>query len=468
MKKIAIIALSIALCLAKIAEAGELMLNPEKIISMQDMKIPQAPRVSPDGRQLVFEYYLKGKVSLWHATSDGKNVHCLTCDGPLAGMNIENGYWHPSGHYLVFNRIPEKEKNILQEIYTAKIENGRIVQPALVDNGARPQFSHPYGHVIFFEKTQYMEGLTKNILAYRILGADPLHPAGMAIELRGPIQKINRTAEVSHPSLAPDGTTIVFAARTTSIGTGGQENIVLTDIDRQKIYQLWGKLIKINKEKINDELASFATPLRDIRGGKYAPEYVPAIGKQLKFPRSDFQYLLNQAEFLSRQSIVPGFTKRHLLLAWTLGLLDALDPKYDDAVQEMIYSRLWITDVFGSPIIPLVKEGSSTALPQKWPTVSQDGRFVVFEAGLYTNRHIYLIAKNKVSWLDKAIKYVGIDRAKEWQEKAIKITELGTYNSSPELDPTGQWLYFESNRDGTKGIWRAKLNWPEINKRLGL
>jgi hypothetical protein len=288
----------------------------------------------------------------------------------------------------------------------------------------------------------------------------------MAIELRGPIQKVNRTAEVSHPSLAPDGTTIVFAARTTSIRTGGQENIVLSDIDRQKMYQLWAKLIRVSKKKINDELASLSKPLETIRGDEY--EFVPAIGTQKQFPRSDFEYLLKQTEFLSQQSIVPGFTKRHLLLAWTLGLLDSLDLTYDEAVQEMIYSRLWITDVFGSPIIPLVKNGASTALPQKWPTVSQDGRFVVFEAGLYTNRQIYLIAKNKVSWLDKAVKYVGIDRAKEWQETAIKITELGTYNSSPELDPSGQWLYFESNRDGTKGIWRAKLNWPEINKRLGL
>lgn len=455
-------------CFVQGASADELLLKPEKVVSLKEMKVPQAPRVSPDGKQLVFEYYQKGKVSLWYASSDGKNVHCLTCDGMLSDMNVENGYWHPSGKYLLFNRVPEKDKNIRQEIYTAKMENGQLVQPALIDHGARPQFSRPNGNVIFFERTQYMGGQTKNVLAYRILGTDPLHPSGMSIELRGPIQKVNASSEVSHPSLAPDGTTVVFAARSSSIRTGSSDNVVLTDIDRQKIYQLWGKLLKTDHAKINSELAGLAKPLRELRGAAYSEEYVPAIGKQHAFPRTDFEYLLTQTEFLSQKSIGPGFTKRHLLLAWTLGLMDALDVKYDEAVQAMIYSRLWITDVFGAPIIPLVKDLSSTALPQKWPTVSQDGRFVVFEAGHYTQRHIYLVAKKKASWLDKAMKYVGADRAQEWQEKAIRLTEQGTYNSSPELDPSGQWLFFESNRDGSKGIWRAKLNWSEINKRMGL
>ena len=179
-----------------------------------------------------------------------------------------------------------------------------------------------------------------------------------------------------------------------------------------------------------------------------------------------FRYIMDDESFLSQPTIVPGYTRKYFYFAHVLGLLDKLDGKHDQNVQEMIFPRLWVTDVFGAAVAPLVNDATSTPLPQKWPTVSHDGKFVVFEAGHYTNRHIYLVARKKAGWINKAARYVGLTQD-NWMERAIKITENGTYNSSPELDPSGEWLYFESNRDGTKAIWRAKLNWPEINKKLG-
>src|SRR3990172_7598555 len=160
MSKAAItIAFLVMVLWTSLAQAEELLLKSKKIISPDAGQIPQAPRVSPDGGQLVFEYYTKDKTSLWYATADGKGVRCLTCGGTLSSNSLENAFWHPSGNYLV-----------------------------------------------------------NNILAYQILGKDPLHPAeDRSLELRGPIQQVNASAEVSHPSLAPDGMTIVFAARTTNI-----------------------------------------------------------------------------------------------------------------------------------------------------------------------------------------------------------------------------------------------------------
>ena len=444
---------------AWMAHAEELLVKPEKIISANAGRIPQAPRVSPDGKQLVFEYYAKDKTSLWYSSADGKGVHCLTCDGAQAGTSLENAYWHPSGRYLVYNEVPVGNQK-LNGIFIAPIEKGRLGDPIRVSSGARPQFSRPNGHVIFYETSERMGDDVHNILAYQILGRDPMHPAeGKSIELRGPIQLVNLNAEISHPSLAPDGTTIVFAARTTNIKSNERAGVVLNDIDRQKIYKLWKSLLRVDTRKINSELQTFAVE---------GMEAAPRIGTQWDMTIEDYGAIMNNEALLAKPTIVSGYTKRHLFLAWVVGLLDLLDERDEAKVQKLIFPRLWITDVFGAPLAPLVKDLSSTPLPQKWPTVSHDGKFVVFEAGHYSDRHIFIVAKKKEGFIDKAAKLAGITWGEEWMGKAIKITGLGTYNSSPELDPSGEWLYFESNRDGTKGIWRAKINWPEINRRLGL
>lgn len=445
------------------AIAGELLVEVKKIASARQGEIPQAPRVSPDGKGIVFEYYAKDKTVLWHAAADGTGAACWTCD---LKQSLENGSWHPSGKYLLFNEVPEGNART-KGIYAAAVEEGNLTRVTQIAVGARPQFSRPNGHVIFFETSQTVNGKVSNILAYKILGSDPLAPTeNMNLELRGPIQLLNQSAEISHPSLAPDGTTIVFAARTVNLeATNGWEGgLVMNDTDRQKVYKLWKALIPVDKKKIENALQTV------LAGGIIVSRNItPAIGHQAELTLDDFDSSLSaKAIYSSTPTIIPGYTTWHLFLAWTLGLLDKLDNKYDSQIQEMIFPRLWTTDVFGAPITPLVKDMSSTPLPQKWPTVSYDGRFVVFEAGLYSNRHIYLVARKKKRWMDKAAKTVGMKPGDEWMEKAIKLTELGTYNSSPELDPTGQWLYFESNRDGAKGIWRAKLNWEEINKRLGL
>jgi hypothetical protein len=435
--KIMVITSLVILLVMGSGQASEHLQQPEKIIAIAAGQIPQAPRVSPDGKNLAFEYYTKNKTSLWHAATDGKDAQCLTCEGRLASLSLENASWHPSGSYLVFNEVPEgnfKQKGI----YIAAVQNGKLEKQQQVSHGARPQFSHPHGTVIFYETTESLEGYANNILAYQILGQNPLQPdEGKSIELRGPIQQVNRNAEISHPSLAPDGTTIVFAARTTNIKSDQYGGVVLNDIDRQKIYKLWQELIKIDKKKIRQELETI---------GVVQDESGPGM------TRDEFEGILKQEKLLGEPTLVQGYTKRQLFLAWTLGLIEMLDLRYAQKVQEMIFPRLWSTDVFGAPVVPLVKDAASAPLPQKWPTVSHDGKFVVFEAGLYSNRHIYLIAKKGDTWMNKA----------------IKITESGSYNSSPEIDPKGEWLYFESNRDGSKGIWRAKLNWKEINRKLGL
>ncbi|MHB8845157.1 MAG: TolB family protein [Nitrospirota bacterium] len=460
------------------AVADELLVNQTRIISSFAGQIPQAPRVSPDGREIVYENYAKEKVTLWHASAEGKGAHCLTCEGVVGSLNHENAFWHPSGNYIIFNEVPVG--NVKKGgVHVASLKNGKITQVVKVAEGARPQFSRPNGHVIFYEATRQVDqsrvyDRIDNVLAYQIVGKNPLSPLeNMQLELRGPIQRINEEAEISHPALAPDGATIVFAARSTVIKMPGQ--VVLNDIDRQKIYKLWQALKDVDGKKLDRELARFGAYNKQIPQD-YPEDYEDSEGGtvpppravQIEYPENDaFKIIMSDEAFLSQPTIVSGYTRRHFYLAYVLGLVQK-DARSDQAVQEMIFPRLWVTNVFGAPIVPLVKDISSTPLPQKWPTVSHDGQFVVFEAGHYTNRHIYLAMKKKEGLLDKAVKKIGINTEQQWIDKAVKITERGTYNSSPEIDPTGQWLYFESNRDGAKAIWRAKLNWPEINKRLGL
>jgi len=445
MKSIKCIVLSIALLLipqAFCVQAGaaELLSSVQKIVPLRDGQTPQAPRVSPDGKKIIFEYYSKERVSLWLSDSNGKGAVCLTCKN---GKKLENGSWHPSGDFILFNEVPEGNlKN--GNIYVARLKGSSLSDITQVDVGARPQFSKPNGHVIFFETGN----INTNILAYKILGANPLSPPDeIRLELRGPIQQVNSNSEVSHPFLAPDGTTIIFTARSTNLSYRGLE---LNDINRQKLYKFWKTLLKVDRAKIDKELASFG---QYVQGDSEftGEEYTPAIGNESQVSANDVSRINGVGkEFLDQPTIVAGYTKKDLFMAWVVGLLNSLDENDDLDVQNLIYPRLWITDVFGAPIEPLVRNLASTSLPQKWPTVSHDGRFVVFEAGHWTNRHIYLVMKKGDTWMDSA----------------VKLTEKGSYNSSPEIDPTGKWLYFESNRDGKKGIWKAKLDWTMIEKKL--
>jgi len=428
--KIKIIAITAAFIMSGYcsALAGELITSVEKIIPKRSGQIPQAPRVSPDQKSVVFEYYTKEDVALWLADSDGKNSTCLTCD---SHKKLENGSWHPSGRYIVYNQVPEGN---LKEggVYTAELKGRKLSNITKVAKGARPQFSSPNGHVIFFETSVS----DNNILAYQVLGPNPVaEPEKSDLELRGPIQEVNRNSEVSHPFLAPDGTTIVFAARSTNIQEGG---LAMNDIDRQKIYKLWQALLKIPDNMVNKELETFSSYLN----------YKPELGRANNITSETFRAMLKDEALMKSATIVKGYSKRDFLLLWVTDILDERDPESDLEVQNLIYPRLWMTDVFGAPVEPLVKDLSSTSLPQKWPTVSHDGNFVVFEAGHWKNRHIYMVRKS----------------GGKWSERAIKLTEKGSYNSSPEVSPDGKWLYFESNRDGTKGIWRARLDWKAIDR----
>jgi Tol biopolymer transport system component len=409
--------------------------------SKQD--IPQAPRISPDGKKILYEWYSKNKCEIWICDVEGKNGSPLTAEFQKSGKidaKVENAFWHPSGGFIAFNGVPQGIQKT-GYVYLAQIDGPALGRIISLEKGARPQFSKPNGNVIFFEHTgendsPRRKGTYVNTLYYRVLGKNPLQPTDNAsIPLRGPIQTISNSTELSHPSLAPNGTTILFAARAS---TQALTYFNITDINRQRAVELWKKFVatRIPLQKIKAEAGSIlgnhlydldtlSTPYLMEGNEKSLRERIDSVGAQ--------------------STIIQGFTKKDFVNCWLLGLLGKLESN-ETEIQSLLYSKIWMTDVFGAPIVPLVDDSVGVPLPQKWATVSRSGHFSIFEAGEYRNRHLYLVNMRT--------------------RKVVKLTELGKYNSSPEISPDEQWVYFESDRNGSKCIWRARLNHEVIQSRV--
>lgn len=410
----------------------------------QKQETPQAPRVSPDGKKLMYELYTTRKCGIWICDPEGKNKQPITQEFQTAGKlgpRIENVFWHPSQKYISFNESPEG--NLKKGfVYVANFADYKISDFVKIDRGARPQFSKPNGNVLFYEATVEKPqendsgSLVVNTLKYRILGSNPLKPLGAtSIELRGPIQQVIYNVELSHPSLAPDGTTILFAARTSSTTGEVLKNFNITDGDRQRAVALWKEIVtqNIDEEVLRQELNQC---LKTDQVGLDTTTLFAEDTDFLTGLKKNIDKLRNQP------TIVKSFNRRDFVICWMMKLLTKLYLTNESEIEQTVYSRIWVTDVFGAPIEPLVDESSYIPLPQKWATVSKSGRFAVFEAGHYQNRHLYFVNLKT--------------------RKAIKLTEIGTYNSSPEISPDEQWIYFESNRSGKPGIWKAQLNLEQL------
>lgn len=432
------------------AVRGKLFSENRAIVSATGTKaIPQAPRISPDGKKMLYELYTPSQCEIWLCDSDGQNAIPLTRDLQATGKiwkKVENGFWHPSQNYIAFNGAPEGIRRD-GPVYIASLQGGKIGEYIQLGPGARPQFSKPNGHVVFYEATFLEErgpGYREeqafyNTLAYRILGKNPLKPVdNTSIELRGPIQAVARNVELSHPSLAPDGTTILFAARTAATG-GALSQMDITDSDRQRAFELWKRVVS---EKVNQDILK-----KEVEACTERPY---GLGlNDLSLDSDEISFIKgNMGKLRSQATVVKGFNRKDFLICWLMGMLAKLDPEAEGEMSSYILSRVWMTDVFGAPIVPLVEDNAHIPLPQKWATVSHSGKFAVFEAGYYQNRHLYLVNLKT--------------------RKAVKLTEEGTYNSSPEISPDEQWIYFESNRNGGKAIWRAQLDRDKIGKELNI
>jgi hypothetical protein len=221
----------------------------------------------------------------------------------------------------------------------------------------------------------------------------------------------------------------------------------ITDGDRQRAFSLWKAIVT---NKINDDTLS--KEVKVCTSGQFAelklPEEFSGSQDEAETIKSFFAKLAGTLEnLIKQQTVVKGFNRKDFVICWLMGLLGKLDLKDEKEITTFIYSRIWMTDVFGAPIVPLVDDSSNVPLPQKWATVSSSGNFAVFEAGHFKDRHLYLVHLKT--------------------RKVIKLTGLGTYNSSPEISPDEQWIFFETNRSGKSDIWRAQLNLEKIMEKVG-
>lgn len=414
--------------------AGSLLGESQKVVDISSNGgIPQVPNISPDGKKLVYEIATKKGTELWIADTDGKNPKSLTGtfqkSGKLPAI-VENSAWHPKGNYLAFEGQVSTNEH---QIFIAQIENGKIVKHAKLLMGRRPHFSYPYGRALFSEVGESLK--------YMVLGADPFRANDIEyVPLRGPIQTV-AGMEFTHPQLSRDGNTIFFAA---GAGVKTIQNPIFSEvfkrlrldaIGRQRMMAIWPKLSVIPAEKVITSLKSLCAFFSQV-DAPLLPNSIPShlieeFGKD--FAKIDLD---KPAKEMS------GISNRDLLRAWAFGFL-AERPLAQTEIEKRLGSKIWSTDLFGGSLKAIAE---SSPLPQKFPTSTADSKYVVFEAGIFSNRHLYVVN-------------VG-------NGKSLPLTHQGTYNSSPNLSPDDQMIYFETNETGKKQIRRAAIDWNAVHAAL--
>lgn len=472
------------------------LVDPAYVVTQRDCGgIPQAPRMSHSGKEMLFECLVKKHSSLWTAVFS-KRPQPLRDGQSRKVVSGENPVWHPDGRHIAYQE-PGGSLRI------AVLERAMLTRSATLGEGRRPQFSKPLGHTIFFETVEDVPQLR-----YRFLGKDVLSTKDGVGLLRGPVSKLTAHS-FSHPNWSWDGSTIFFAASPTEMISSKQEDnegdktgegiqelisgLQILPADAQRMVELHRKLGGSGAtEKIREELKAMSSILKKAGGPLsaagfmkdsgfevvYGPPTCPSVdypsgpvdlnskehaefekrcqeeqAQQVKKQEDEVEaYRRRSPEALSKElvarlpkfrkqpTIVSGFTRRDLLVGWVYGIFQMTEQD----VMDLFLPRLWKTDIFGAAITKVANDDAP--LPQKWPAPDPSGEYVAFEAGHFKNRHIYI--------------------AKVSTGNVVQLTEEGSYNSSPEISPDGRFLLFESNRGGLRGIVRAGLDWPRIRTVL--
>ena len=365
---------------------------------------------------------------------DGNNARPLSEAFQLSGKLpaiVENASWHPRGSFIVFEGSAGTGEH---QIYSARFENGKIGDPVGLMIGRRPRFSYPYGRTLFCEVGESLK--------YVVIGDDPLKPKDLEyVPLRGPIQ-LAENMELTHPSLSRDGNTILFAAGAglthASDPQGDSDLIKLLHMDgpgRQRLMLNWPTLASVSLEKLVIALQSISDIFKKVDS--------PLVPNSMDAEQwASFKSKLANMDLSLPVKGSPGITRRDLLHAWAFGFLkDRTTPQSE--VNKRLATKIWSTDLFGGGVKAIAE---SAPVPQKFPVATADSAFAVFEAGLYNNRHLFV---------------VNISNG-----QSAALTSKGTYNSSPGLSPDDKFVYFESNESGKKQIRRASINWDAIRTAL--
>ncbi|WP_239462050.1 DPP IV N-terminal domain-containing protein [Occallatibacter savannae] len=116
----------------------------EKQQLLNDSAYDYAPRLSPDGSEMVFESMRSGSDQIWKSNSDGSNARRLTSFTGIAG----SPRWSANGKAIAFDYLPEGQ--IFRQVYTMDAE-GRNQQLLISGsyNNSIPSWSRD-GKTIYF------------------------------------------------------------------------------------------------------------------------------------------------------------------------------------------------------------------------------------------------------------------------------------------------------------------------------
>jgi hypothetical protein len=424
------------------------LIHEKEIPIKEVVGTPQVPRLSKDSKYLVFEVANKDKTELWLTDMNKKVSRPLTSELQKSGRLpnvVENASWHPLLDVLVFEGRKVSKETDASQIFIARVKtDGNLGEIKSLVYGRRPQFSTPFGRVLFLESSssEAQNVSSQQKLSYFIVGKDPFNPSHqIPSPLRGPIEK-SSSVSFSHPSLSQDGSTIYFASEkviTRKCSGCDAFGIEIDSVARQQVIGKWDAF-KAKNYSIGDmhmALIKIAPELGEVS----SPLSLKNFGDTQDILQSMREKIQKGAK--NTPSGLSNLTQYDLIVFWTLGLLEKTHLTKEE-VQDLLASRIWQTNIFGGEIKQTVLSGAP--LPQKYPTPSPDSEYVFFEAGHFRDRHIYVVEVKS--------------------GKAIKLTTAGTYNSSPEVSADGKSIVYETNRTGKKSLFMSQIDWGAVKKQL--
>jgi len=196
--------------------SGKPLGAPVKIISSSQGQ--EAPRISPDGRHIVFESGRSGNMEIWMADSNGSNLVQLTSFG---GPTTGTPRWAPDNRHIVF----DSEAGGHPAIYVMSIDGPapEVLAPGIPD-AHEPSWSAD-GHWIYFD-SQEQPGIWK-------------FPVG-----GGPSIQLARENDANLPLESADGTRVFYTVgitrlKSVSVNGGDEREVPEVDVRPNLISESW-------------------------------------------------------------------------------------------------------------------------------------------------------------------------------------------------------------------------------------
>ena len=346
------------------------------------------PAYSPDGRQLAFDARWGGARRIWIADASGRNSRQLTSDSSEAVVHT-TPRWSPDGSRIAFRRIDGIKSDIVI------IEPGTQVSTRLTDDNALdmdPAWA-PDGASVYFSSAR---GGGLNLWRVRV--------GNRGTTVGNPEQLTTGAGDDVFPTIAPDGSRLVFAVRgvnsdlwrlpvnpATGAPTGDAQPVVMTTrVESRGAWSPDGRSVAFNSDRLGEMniwlRGSDGTERQLTRGpgGDYQPAWSPD-GSRIVF----FSARSGNADIWSA-TLADGRLTR-----LTEDPATDINPFYSPDGRQIAFmsdrgsrSEVWVMQSDGSAPHRVTSIGAGGHF-LRW---TDDGRSIVFRAEVGARVQIYQVA----------------------------------------------------------------------------